>query len=216
MKGQVVSYNKDKGYGFLKSTTTEESFFFHVSGFINKVNHEVAETLKGSYVFFDESENDHGLLATNISIIKQKKLYVPALFQVFVNDETPENVLSSLNYTSKSSLTYDLALKEIEEKAAEAGLNTIFNISTSYKNGITTINCNLGYRYNERKTIHAYRSKESEDLVNSNAKSSIINFSLKNIDKPSFIEKILQKAKLFMHELTSSFNTKHSKATFSQ
>ena len=51
--GRVEFFNHDKGYGFIKDLDTQEKFFVHVNGLIdkiaegNKVNFELEKGLKG-------------------------------------------------------------------------------------------------------------------------------------------------------------------------
>ena len=51
--GRVEFFNDDKGYGFIKDLDTQEKFFVHVNGLIdkivegNKVNFELEKGLKG-------------------------------------------------------------------------------------------------------------------------------------------------------------------------
>jgi len=52
-KGNVISFNEGKGYGFIKDRNTQQNIFFHVSGLIepvkeqDKVSYEIEKALKG-------------------------------------------------------------------------------------------------------------------------------------------------------------------------
>ncbi|PLX23619.1 MAG: DNA-binding protein [Salinivirgaceae bacterium] len=60
-KGVVTFFNEDKGYGFIKDTKTNESFFVHV----NNVNEDITTN---NMVTFEVQKEPRGLVAVNVSV----------------------------------------------------------------------------------------------------------------------------------------------------
>ncbi|HRP53954.1 MAG TPA: cold shock domain-containing protein [Fluviicola sp.] len=58
-KGTVKFFNETKGFGFIKDEETNNEYFVHVTGLIDKVNENDAVT-------FDVEEGKKGLMAVNV------------------------------------------------------------------------------------------------------------------------------------------------------
>ncbi len=58
-KGTVKLFNETKGFGFIKDEETNNEYFVHVTGLIDKVNENDAVT-------FDVEEGKKGLMAVNV------------------------------------------------------------------------------------------------------------------------------------------------------
>ena len=63
MEGVVKSFNKQKGFGFIKDSSSSKEYFVHVSGLVDKIadNDEVE---------FDLIEGRKGLNAVNVKKVK--------------------------------------------------------------------------------------------------------------------------------------------------
>ena len=61
-QGTVKFFNNSKGYGFIKDNETDEEYFTHVSGLIDKVN-------EGDVVTFELTEGRKGLNAVNVKLV---------------------------------------------------------------------------------------------------------------------------------------------------
>ena len=72
MQGYIVNFNKEKGYGFIRSKEQEENIFIHISKVKN------AKTLEqGQEVTFDIKKTEQGLSAVNvIAGAKQQSPYL--------------------------------------------------------------------------------------------------------------------------------------------
>ena len=72
MQGYIVNFNKEKGYGFIRSGEQEENIFVHISKVQN------SETLEQSQeVSFDIKKTERGLSAVNvIAGAKQRSPYL--------------------------------------------------------------------------------------------------------------------------------------------
>lgn len=62
MKGKVIRFNKNKGFGFIKSAD-DKDVFFHYSELVMEGFKDIAV---GSDVEFDVTETDKGLRASNV------------------------------------------------------------------------------------------------------------------------------------------------------
>ena len=62
MKGKVIRFNKNKGFGFIKSDD-DKDVFFHYSELVMEGFKDIAV---GSDVEFDVTETDKGLRASNV------------------------------------------------------------------------------------------------------------------------------------------------------
>lgn len=62
MKGKVIRFNKNKGFGFIK-TSDDKDVFFHYSELVMEGFKDIAV---GSDVEFDVVETEKGLRATNV------------------------------------------------------------------------------------------------------------------------------------------------------
>ena len=62
MKGKVIRFNKNKGFGFIK-TSDDKDVFFHYSELVMEGFKDIAV---GSDVEFDVLETDKGLRAANV------------------------------------------------------------------------------------------------------------------------------------------------------
>lgn len=60
-KGVVTFFNEEKGYGFIRDTKTNESFFVH----INNTNEDIA---KNNLVSFETQKEPRGMVAVNVSV----------------------------------------------------------------------------------------------------------------------------------------------------
>ena len=60
-KGVVTFFNEDKGYGFIKDTKTNESFFVH----INNTNEPITNN---NMVSFEVQKEPRGMVAVNVSV----------------------------------------------------------------------------------------------------------------------------------------------------
>ena len=67
MKGTVLWFNTDKGYGFIKPEQGDKDLFVHFSG-ISK-SEGVNKLEKDQIVDFSISENEKGKIATNVKVI---------------------------------------------------------------------------------------------------------------------------------------------------
>ena len=65
MKGKVIRFNKNKGFGFIK-TSDDKDVFFHYSELVMEGFKDIAV---GSDVEFDMLETDKGLRASNVKKI---------------------------------------------------------------------------------------------------------------------------------------------------
>lgn len=63
--GKVKHYNNEKGYGFIKSETGEEEFFFHISGLKNWAPGTAPE--KDDKVSFKVVDGDRGPKAIEVA-----------------------------------------------------------------------------------------------------------------------------------------------------
>ena len=62
MKGTVKWYDTKKGYGFIKDVESDEEYFVHVSGLIDKIKED-------DNVTFELTEGRKGLNAVNVKLI---------------------------------------------------------------------------------------------------------------------------------------------------
>jgi CspA family cold shock protein len=67
MKGIVMWFNAEKGYGFIKPDEGDKDLFVHFSGIAKSENTKVLE--KDQVVEFGVSENDKGKIAVNVKVI---------------------------------------------------------------------------------------------------------------------------------------------------
>lgn len=61
-EGTVKFFNEAKGFGFVRETTTNEEFFVHVSGLVDKVRENDAIT-------FEVTQGRKGLNAVNVRLV---------------------------------------------------------------------------------------------------------------------------------------------------
>ncbi len=67
MKGKIVYYNKEKGYGFIESPQHEKNIFFHVK---NLYKTPIENVDVGCEVEFNDLENsDKGMITRKLQII---------------------------------------------------------------------------------------------------------------------------------------------------
>ena len=66
MKGSVLWFNEDKGYGFIKPESGSKDIFVHHSG-ISK-NEKSKKLKKDQIVDFEIAENDKGRIAINVTV----------------------------------------------------------------------------------------------------------------------------------------------------
>jgi cold shock CspA family protein len=67
MKGRVIKYFDEKGYGFIKDEN-EDKRFFHISNVKG-----IDEITRGSLVKFSPSKNEKGLICLDIEVLKEIK-----------------------------------------------------------------------------------------------------------------------------------------------
>jgi CspA family cold shock protein len=60
-KGTVKFFNESKGYGFIKDQESENEYFVHVSGLIDKIN-------ENDEVTFELAEGQKGMNAVNVKL----------------------------------------------------------------------------------------------------------------------------------------------------
>jgi cold shock CspA family protein len=61
--GMIVSYNDQKGYGFIRDLQSQESVFFHVNGLLEEVK-------EGNKVTFETEQGKKGLNAIRVQLKK--------------------------------------------------------------------------------------------------------------------------------------------------
>ena len=61
-EGKVKFFNESKGYGFIKDVESDEEYFVHVSGLIDKIKED-------DDVTFEITEGRKGLNAVNVKLI---------------------------------------------------------------------------------------------------------------------------------------------------
>jgi cold shock protein len=61
-KGTVKFFNETKGFGFITEETSNEDYFVHISGLIDKID-------EGDQVEFELTEGKKGLNAINVKVI---------------------------------------------------------------------------------------------------------------------------------------------------
>src|SRR5690625_7578546 len=99
MRGRVIKYFQDKGYGFIKDETGN-SRFFHIT----KVK-ELSEISEGSLVEFKPEETNKGLACIDIIVLNENKPIFIALGDVRIKLSNIKN--------------YGLDVETIEELVSE-------------------------------------------------------------------------------------------------
>ncbi len=61
-EGKVKFFNESKGYGFIKDVESDEEYFVHVSGLVDKIKED-------DDVTFELTEGRKGLNAVNVKLI---------------------------------------------------------------------------------------------------------------------------------------------------
>ena len=61
-QGTVKFFNESKGFGFITEETSNEDYFVHISGLIDKIT-------EGDAVEFELTEGKKGLNAVNVKLI---------------------------------------------------------------------------------------------------------------------------------------------------
>ncbi|MBU0486510.1 MAG: cold shock domain-containing protein [Bacteroidetes bacterium] len=61
-QGTVKFFNETKGFGFIKEEDSNEEYFVHISGLIDKIQ-------EGDFVEFELKEGKRGLNAVNVKVI---------------------------------------------------------------------------------------------------------------------------------------------------
>lgn len=67
-KGRVLFWNKGIGYGRIVPEGTEQKIYVHHSGLIGR-----KDLAKGQLVSFEIGENEQGLIAKNVEVLKNAK-----------------------------------------------------------------------------------------------------------------------------------------------
>ncbi len=60
-EGKVKFFNESKGYGFIKDTATEQEYFVHVTGLIDKIKED-------DDVLFELREGQKGMNAVDVKL----------------------------------------------------------------------------------------------------------------------------------------------------
>lgn len=63
MQGTVKFFNEAKGFGFIRSTTSNEDLFVHASGLIDKIR-------ENDKVEFEQERGKKGMTAVRVRIVK--------------------------------------------------------------------------------------------------------------------------------------------------
>ena len=67
VNGVVKWFNNEKGYGFIRNTTTDEDIFVHFTG----IAQEGFKSLKeGQQVTFEITRGAHGVQATHVVVVE--------------------------------------------------------------------------------------------------------------------------------------------------
>ena len=103
MKGYVVHFNEEKGYGFIGSDDYEENIFVHISKVKN-----ADELSRGQAVKFDIEKTKKGLAAINV--IAGKKQYSPYLIFGFISLFTTLAIFTYTNQHLQTLIAYLLAI----------------------------------------------------------------------------------------------------------
>ncbi len=61
-EGKVKFFNEAKGFGFIKDSETDEEYFVHVTGLIDRINED-------DEVSFELKQGKKGLNAVNVKLI---------------------------------------------------------------------------------------------------------------------------------------------------
>ncbi len=61
-KGTVKFFNESKGFGFITDEDSNNEYFVHITGLIDKIN-------EGDYVEFELKEGKKGLNAVNVKVV---------------------------------------------------------------------------------------------------------------------------------------------------
>ncbi|PID91153.1 MAG: cold-shock protein [Bacteroidetes bacterium] len=61
-EGKVKFFNESKGYGFIKDVESDEEYFVHVTGLVDKIKED-------DFVSFELTEGRKGLNAVNVKLI---------------------------------------------------------------------------------------------------------------------------------------------------
>ncbi len=61
-KGTVKFFNETKGFGFINDEDSNNEYFVHITGLIDKIN-------EGDYVEFELKEGKKGLNAVNVKLV---------------------------------------------------------------------------------------------------------------------------------------------------
>lgn len=65
--GTIVSFNDEKGYGFIRPDGGGDNLFFHVSGTTGVAQEDL---VSGAAVSFYPTKGDRGMVASQVSLIK--------------------------------------------------------------------------------------------------------------------------------------------------
>ncbi|MCL1058599.1 cold shock domain-containing protein [Shewanella gelidimarina] len=146
MKGKVVSYIKNKKYGFINGDDGE-SYFIHCSSLNNHMDE--AKLLKGVLVEFDPTPAPKGLAAKHVTV--PDVYFKTQLVDFFISkSNTPKH--GNIEQLHSISTRFFKDPKEgrshIKQLANEAGCNAILNLDFE-KNTFSSGN----YRY----TVHAFK-----------------------------------------------------------
>ena len=63
LEGSVKFYHQSKGFGYILESETQEEYFVHVSGLINKIK-------DNDIVSFELGESDRGVREVNVRVTK--------------------------------------------------------------------------------------------------------------------------------------------------
>jgi cold shock CspA family protein len=146
-EGEIVSFDWDKGFGFIK--TDSESFFFHKSSFQTGVT--ASDILIGDYYSFELHPGKQGMVARNLTASTRIKCLRAAESFIFTKKKDPQkgDVLIRTEVTSKMFKSPDDAKTHLQNAAKFAGCNSLLNLSY-IKDTFSSGN----YQY----TVHGYKA----------------------------------------------------------
>ena len=115
-EGKVKFFNESKGYGFIKDVESDEEYFVHVSGLIDKIKED-------DDVTFELTEGRKGLNAVNVKLIQ-----LTTSFRINLNPLLQRGVFFTLpvnegaEYMSKIDLVVQTYTMSEISKEQEKGL----------------------------------------------------------------------------------------------
>lgn len=149
MKGNIHTFNPEKGYGFIIGENSNR-YFFHVSEWLHDHN-----PMEKNRVSFTPIRSEKGLRAHQVKSVFNKDNTKPKTFFdiydkfLFLHDAEPENL--AVYFTSDEifvtgNKSYNTLRAELKEQALKLGANSILSLKEEkmYKNSGNTT-----YTYNK-------------------------------------------------------------------